>query len=195
MHLPNGYIHLLHNEQEICGYINAKRAEGFSLDVNPKWGWDIDEEGKLFIPSYYCNGVVHEVANTQHQQIESLEEQLSKSLLVLAIEDNENNRDIILKYEESNNQGKGALPVLARVVGILPRITPKNLIQLSRQIKNIRIATTKYASEVELVNTKVAIEKLRLEPDIIYSEYVNNKGEKPEDLGETKAEAIFRKAG
>jgi hypothetical protein len=47
---------------------------------------------------------------------------------------------------------------------------------------------------MELINNKVAIEGLRLEPDIVYSHYINNKGQVPSDVGESAQEKQFRQA-
>lgn len=41
---------ILHNEVEICQFINEKRKQGFPLEVNPRWFWLTDQDGNLFVP-------------------------------------------------------------------------------------------------------------------------------------------------
>ena len=60
-----------------------------------------------------------------------------------------------------------------------------------RVIKEVRAQRELCAFEAELINRKAFIEKLRLEPHIIYSPFVDNHGTLPE---ENKQITLFREA-
>lgn len=168
-YLPERRTIILKNEQEICDFINEKRKEGFPLDVNPKWGWDIDENGRLFIPQHRLDW------NRVREQLEALKISLlgvktaQRELLERwGLKYSEHNIKLLtapsynpeeLEYLENYHDGKSEL---------------HNLDEDSIQefIENGKIVSDlygQYVFETELVNLKVTMEKLRLEPNSVYN--------------------------
>ena len=136
VHLPNGNTKILHNEQELLDFINEQRRQGFPVEVNPKWGWKLNEKRELIIPSVRFDWIeVHDVLRQMQLKIEDAEAHSER--------------------EPSE--------------------------ELAQKLNQLR---ARYAEEFDLVNRYVEINRLRLEPDIIYSEFLNNSKMKPsEGLG------------
>ena len=81
VHLPDSSVIILKNEKEICQFINQQRTLGFPLDVNPKWGWEINQEGILFVPDTRFDWqFVHEELALLHKTIESQEDELAQKI-------------------------------------------------------------------------------------------------------------------
>jgi hypothetical protein len=176
VHLTDGSVITLHSEQEICDFINKQRQQGFPLDVNPKWGWDIDDStGELSVPTIRRFDWPQVTENSIFE-----EDKLKKLKKDLGILDNEHNSKILLEVAERKlepRQGENPEPPpgwhlqLQRPTNALP-FTDEQIEflrqRLARQEKKFRMGEN-------IIKTQVAIEKWSLEPDIIYSSYINNE--------------------
>ena len=165
-YLPDEKVIILRDEQEVCNFINEKRKEGFPLDVNPKWGWDIDLNGNLFIPEYRLNwDRVREQLEELKMRLLSAKDTQIELLARFGLKYSIHNIELItahrhdpekLEYLENHDGGKGELDADIRA-------------KISENKKIIDRLTEQYELEGELVNLKMAMEKLRLEPDIVYN--------------------------
>jgi hypothetical protein len=191
VHLPSGDVIILSNEKEICKFINEQRALGFPLDINPKWGWKITNSGLLFVPSIRFDWqTVHEKLAILHKTIESQEDKLAERLLKFGIKDSDTNLDALLHCLENSKP-----PYLEKADNFQEEITlpqGESLESIVENIIRLRELVAYYANEVALTHLKVNIERLRLEPDIVYSKFINNRGEMPFNVGETDREGQFR---
>jgi hypothetical protein len=194
VHLPNGSIIVLHNEKEVCQFINQQRTLGFPLDVNPKWGWELNKKGELFVPDVRFDWkLVHEELAVLQATINSQEDDLEKNLALLGIKDCDANLDALLRYSEDSEDEFPDLEKTDNFEGEISIPQGRALQSIARNIHKLHKMTIRQVDEQELSDLKVKIEKLRLEPNIVYSKFVNNKGQTPHDIGETDGECEFRK--
>jgi len=172
VHLPTG-MSMLHNEQEICDFINQKRAEGFPLDVNPKWGWDVEQQPphRLFIPAHRFDwDSVHTEIARQHARFLSLKNQFDDACKKYDVANSEANQKLLVDFSDQLiNDDQTPAPQLEKIQKpheLMPREHMILLVDLATEMLESEM---QYIAEVDIMQTKVAIEKLRLEPDIIYS--------------------------
>lgn len=181
VHLPDGTMTILHNEKEICDFINKKRQEGFPLDVNPAWGWSIDEKSRnLIIPdekhrinwrkireniSYQCIEI---------QNLESIEDYLSKDFLIsLNIADNEKNKEKLTEYWESLQKSEDTIFPNLELLNKDVRIEENVQAYFIRKLTELKLKRAIYASDLDIMNTNIQLQRYRLHPDIVYSDYIN----------------------
>ena len=186
--LPNGDIGFLTTEENICTFINKWRKEGFPLDVNPRWGWDIDAGGDLFIPEIRFNWeTVHENLRIEQAKLQSLEEEQAEMLKKLGLKNTEKNvKDLLLLKQLIENRNQMidiGIEQYERLEQALfkdmqfnfaePPIKIPSLEELEELVslnQALIVQSSTYAEEMHIYHLKVTIEKLRLESDIIYTE-------------------------
>lgn len=195
VYLPDGRSLILHAEDEICSFINIQRKNGFPLDVNSKWGWEIDEQtGDLYVPrSKFKWKPVHEILHDRYVRLELNEDRLSKLLEKMAIKNNKYNREQLVKDENLDPSKLELIPdnkasAAINVEEMRPLIK-ETIIPLIKEINNME---GMYVADTAIINLKVQIERLRLEPDINYSDEINNEFQLLEVLEETPEEGELR---
>ena len=106
VHLPCGEVKLLQREQEICDFINEQRRKGFPLDVNPKWGWDITEEGELHISEHRFDWpAVHSDLADQYGILASQEDSLEKMFANSGLVYTQENETRLMQYHRDRTKG------------------------------------------------------------------------------------------
>jgi hypothetical protein len=207
VHLPNGGIEILRNEHEICAFINEWRKKGFPLDVNPKWGWDINEKtGELFVPASHLDwdGIRKDLDDAR-TDFESEQADLFKQLIKsFGIEENEDTWQLWVELSEKEPSKEQLNDFLKKIAihGNSPTeakqrsaLTEADLEKITKYLKErIGILTSKYKqlkmNEI-IVNLKVELERVRLEPKIIYSDTLDYLRTPPDENPQQKA---FRRA-
>ncbi len=51
MFSPDGRIDIIKSEQGLADYMNNAREEGYSVTPNPRWGWQLGDDGKFTVPA------------------------------------------------------------------------------------------------------------------------------------------------
>lgn len=184
VHLTDGSVMILHDEDAICNFINEQRREGFPLDANPKWGWDVnDNTGELSIPAIRRFDW-YEI----HKRIDNDREALKRKKEKLSLSKNEQNGIILSNAGEKILEAKSLADdwhTQLQWSGNAPPSGAKHL----ESLKELAILEKQYNMGEDIIKTQVAIEKWRLEPGIVYSRYINNYGGLPT---ETRAAQEFR---
>ena len=192
---------ILKNEESICDFINKWREKGFPLDVNPKWGWVIDENGVLAVPEVKFNwGMIHAGLAKLRDEINSLDVEQTERLATIGLKNTPSNirglQNLSHLYHPNdamlNQFGEAGLNKLKQdtennlertdkiMVFKLP--DEKFLQEVANTQADIERLQRIYIAEMDIVNKKREIESLKLEPRIIYSKYINREQEKYSDL-------------
>lgn len=205
--LPEGNSpKLLTSEKEICEFINEWRAKGFPLNVNPKWGWVIEEDEnkqrKLSVPANKFDwDKVHNILHDLNVNLKLLEVNLFEKLTSIGIKATEENAERVSNLVLDEKQIQELKKILTETgykrfledtknsivpdedkkinFALINDSFAKDFRYLRGEILNLR---KKLKLEKDIIGKKVQIERLKLEPDIIYSPFVNHDHESYYDL-------------
>ena len=181
--LPDGQWGVLNNAQEICNFINDKRKLGFPLEVNVKWGWDIDQNGQLFIPQKPFNWKELDEKLSELETAAQIEERILVNLILIKgqeankdFSDNEVNLVINqIQISPDGNFGESSSSSSST------HISDKVPLYQSIIDNNIRNQYKSYASRhnLHIAENNIAklyfdIQKTRLEPSVVYSHQYEN---------------------
>jgi hypothetical protein len=197
--IPEGKgIELIHGEKELCQFINNWREQGFPLDINPKWGWEIDEQGKLYISTKETSwkNVLQEIYDLK-QKVHNLEEELASKMRTLGLQPIDDNIEYLsllknlltldndITKNNSHRMRNVFLNSLKLTIDKSAFIIPNEVEvdNLDNRQKTLIIMRKQYLSVIDLMNKLVEIKRLELEPDIVYSDFMNPKNETYTDIG------------
>lgn len=167
VYLPDRRKLILHDEQEICNFVNQYRALGFPIYVNSKWGWEIDNYGKLYIPAQrFPWEEVEKTLQQDSQKLEQAEAELQLQLANLGLQDSP------AQYNQIYT-GIKKLDIESIFQKVKTEFNSKlnsgDLERLLQQVQEISSLQKLCNLEKKMEENFVRIEKLRLEPDVIYS--------------------------
>jgi len=185
--VPKGEFPALQNEEAILGFINQKRNEGYPLLVNPKWGWELNKERELAIPTgqrfdwteihskmkklaceiQQLEAGLEQFTNCQqagdlsgdHPEWAKIMEEWEKTLASLRDPYQAKARTEYSFIQTNMGQEEEAIE-LAKKTLLTALIEDRR-----RKLKQLR---PRFKHEQEIIDLKVNIERLKLEPEIIY---------------------------
>lgn len=184
IYLPNGDIVIKNSEMEICELINEWRAKGYPLDVNPKWGWEIDKNGeKLSVPKQENKFEwerVHDDLQAMQAAITGLELNRNQKLIDLGLKPTTNNikilRDLKKKFAHKLNidivydEKVSLVTKLEWGEGIInKKISSEAILEVLAYDQELNEQQKKFDADKLIIDMRVAINRLRLEPRLIYA--------------------------
>jgi hypothetical protein len=201
VHLPDGNVSVLKNENEICDFINKQRAKGFPIPVNPKWGWQVEVlRRKLLIPPVKFNWI--EVNADLQQQVDKCQErkkQVSAMFTKLGVADTQDNKMVLLQWIKRAVDTGMEAEITSRLTFSIDNNAERgksaiaDLRKLAENVEDLQRQEERHNTDIIIVELKLKIERLRLEPEIIYSQQLNNSGVSLESLEKTVEESQRRR--
>jgi hypothetical protein len=210
------------SEKDVCNFINEHRKNGFPLDVNPRWGWEVKQEtGELSVPEqgskFDWKKVDEDIAHIGQEMV-SLDKDRESLLSKYELENTDLIANILIKVisgdqytsplslvsasnkghlnsvidklqfirdkKSQNNESKEQLEDLGKIQNLYK--------QFPKIQQDLETHVSRYHDEVQVRDLKLNIERLKLEPELVYYQGELLPSDQPKRVIFKPEEKVFR---
>ena len=176
--LPEGKITALRGEENICRFINKKRREGFPLAVNPKWGWEMDENGDLYVPEVKFNWInVYKFIDELERKSNVLAGEILGSYGFDLSKENRRALKNSIEASEFLTDSQECIGMIESREVFITEKSRESFLKLHGFLKQLQL-------EERIIKIEAKILQLRTEPCIIYSQHPDSEGDTFEESEE-----------